>query len=225
MIGCLFSGGKDSTLAIHKAVNEGMNVDLLITVVSENDFSYMFHKPGIGFSELQANALGIKQMVKKTKGEKEAELEDLYDVIKESGVEVLITGATASVYQKNRIDKICSELNVKHISPLWHIDPLKELNEIADTFDAIITQVSADGFDESYLGSRIDSEMIEKLKLLNKKNGINLTFEGGEAETFVLDAPLFRKKIRITKSHKEWRHNFGRYVIEEAHLEEKQAHA
>ena len=48
-----------------------------------------------------------------------------------------------------------------------------------------------------------------------------MLFEGGEAESFVLDAPLFKKKIVITKSHKEWSGSAGKYLIDEAHLTDK----
>ncbi len=59
---CLFSGGKDSTLALHKIVEKGIKIDLLITFLSENKFSYMFHYPNARQTELQAKALGIKQI-------------------------------------------------------------------------------------------------------------------------------------------------------------------
>ena len=221
MIACLFSGGKDSTLAIHKYAKNGKEVDLLITMDSRNEYSYMFHKPNIEFTKLQADALGIKQIFAYTEGEKERELDDLEEIMAKNGVTEIITGATASMYQKKRIDEICGKLGITHVSPLWHIDPVSELQEISSDFNAIITQVSAEGFDESFLGAEITSELIERLINLNRKYKINLTFEGGEAETFVLDAPLFKKKIRIKKSRKEWKGGVGRYIIEEAELIDK----
>ncbi len=221
MIGCLFSGGKDSTLALHRVFESGKRVELLITMISDNDYSFMFHKPNITLSSLQAEALGIRQIVAKTAGEKERELDDLETVIKGSRIDALVTGATASTYQRSRIEGICARLGISHIAPLWHIDPIEELNEIADHFDAVITHVSAQGFDETYLGKRIDKQMISRLVKLHKRNKINLTFEGGEAESFVLDAPLFRKRIVIGKARREWKRDSGTYVIEEARLEEK----
>jgi len=221
MIACLFSGGKDSTLALHKVHEQGKDVGLLITMISENEFSYMFHKPNINLSSMQAEALQIRQVIYKTKGEKEKELDDIEKSLKENNVTELVTGAVASVYQKDRIEKICERLSIKAISPIWHIDPIAELSELSENYNVIVTQIAAEGFDKSFLGTRIDSELIEKLKKINEKYKINMLFEGGEAESFVLDAPLFKKKIEVLKSHIDWSGSVGRYVIDEAKLTDK----
>lgn len=221
MIACLFSGGKDSTLALHKVCEQGKKVELLISMVSENEFSYMFHKPNIHLSTMQAQALQIKQVIYQTKGEKEKELADIELALKENNVTELVTGAVASVYQKERIEKICERLSIKALSPIWHIEPLIELEELSNNYNVIVTQIAAAGFDESFLGSRIDGKMIEKLKKINEKYEINMLFEGGEAESFVLDAPLFKKRIEVTKSHITRSGSVSRYVIDEASLKEK----
>ena len=54
----LFSGGKDSTLALHLAAQKEQVV-CLITVASKNKESYMFHTPNIDVTALQAEALGL----------------------------------------------------------------------------------------------------------------------------------------------------------------------
>ncbi len=221
MIASLFSGGKDSLLAIHKMAEKGKFPNLLITIESENDFSYMFHKPAIKFTSLQAEALGIRQEFVKTKGIKEKELNDLRNALESLGVTELITGAIASTYQKSRIDRICNELGIVSHAPLWHMDQLDILKEVASLFNAIIVQVSAEGLDDSFLGKSINNELIERLVEVNKSKGINLAFEGGEAETFVLDAPLFKKRVEIKKWHKEWTGTVGRLIIDEAALEDK----
>lgn len=221
MRACLFSGGKDSTLAIHRMAEKGKPVELLLTLVSKNDFSYMFHKPNVLSTDMQAEALGIRHAKAETEGSKEEELRDLEHALVDNGVTELVTGAVSSEYQKSRIDSICTKLGVEHIAPLWGMDPMQELNEISRNYNAIITQVSADGFDDSYLGARIDDPMIGRLLDLHRRKRIHLLFEGGEAETFVLDAPLFRKRIIVDRAHKDWKGSAGRYLIDEAHLEEK----
>jgi diphthine-ammonia ligase len=221
MFACLFSGGKDSTLALHKAWNAGKKADLLITMVPENEYSYMFHKVDIGFTGLQAEALGIRHVMAQTAGEKENELRDLERVFKEQGVTELVTGAVASVYQRDRVNSICKRLGIDHIAPLWGINPVDELREIAKDYKVIITQVTAEGLDESYLGAEMDDPMVERIIALNKRYGIHMAFEGGEAETFVLDAPMFRKRIKVVRAHKVWDGKTGQYVIEEAALSNK----
>ncbi|MEM4243462.1 MAG: TIGR00289 family protein, partial [Candidatus Bathyarchaeia archaeon] len=74
-LGVLFSGGKDSALALHKAA-ESAEIVCLITLVSENKESFMFHTPNIAITALQAEALGLPLIRKVTKGEPEKELKD-----------------------------------------------------------------------------------------------------------------------------------------------------
>ncbi|MEM0094333.1 MAG: TIGR00289 family protein [Candidatus Micrarchaeaceae archaeon] len=217
----LFSGGKDSTLAIHKAFSLGIKVDLLITMVPQNPESYMFHFPNLEFTKLQAEAMGIKQFFASTSGNKEEELDDLERALRESGASSIITGAIASEYQASRVNAIAKKLGIEHIAPLWHMDQMEELEEVARNFDAIITAVSAEGFTESFLGKKIDNEMVAKIKALGRRYGVNAAFEGGEAETFVLDAPLFKRRIIVKKAEIKWHANSGIYIIKEAELADK----
>ena len=82
-LGVLFSGGKDSTLALHLAA-EKEEVVCLITVVSKNQESYMFHTPNIDVTVLQAEALGLPLVSVATEGQKEEELADLERAIAEA---------------------------------------------------------------------------------------------------------------------------------------------
>jgi len=163
-------------LALYKTALQDKKPDLLVTMRSQNEFSYMFHKPNVDFTSLQAKAMHIDQVFVDTKGVKEKELEDLERALVKNGVDEIITGAIASTYQKSRIESICSKLGIKHIAPLWHMPQEAILEEVANTFKAIIVQVSAEGLDKSYLGKEIDKEMVERLKKLSEKNGMNLAF-------------------------------------------------
>ncbi len=219
---CLFSGGKDSTLALHKAIGLGLSVDLLITVISANRESYMFHYPNTITTGLQAEALGIRQVFVETAGEKEKELQDLERALEENKVKALVTGATYSRYQADRINAIAKKLGIEHVVPLWHTEPEDELQELSKDFDAIITSVSAEGLGTELLGRRIDERVIGTLREARRKHGINMLFEGGEAESFVLDAPLFKKRIVVKAAHSEIRGDSGTYVIDDAELVGKQ---
>ncbi|MCL4404758.1 MAG: diphthine--ammonia ligase [Candidatus Marsarchaeota archaeon] len=221
MIAALFSGGKDSTLAIHMASESGLKPSLLITMKSFNPDSYMFHKPNIRYTSLQAKAMGIKHVIWDTEGEKELELEDLRNALKSNNVTKLITGAIASEYQKKRIDSICKELGIEPIAPLWGMDQEKELRLVSEKFDALITKIAAYGLDESFIGSHINNETVERLLSLKKKYKINVAFEGGEAESFVLDAPMFKKRVNITSYHITWDGTVGEFVIDSAELAKK----
>ncbi len=218
-LGVLFSGGKDSTLALHRA-SKAHEIACLITVVSENDASFMFHTPNIDITKLQAECLGIPLVRVKTKGEKEVELNDLRQAIEEArekhGIEGVVTGAVRSTYQAVRIQKICAQLKLWCFNPLWLMDQVELLNEVVDSkIVAVIGGVFAEGLD-SFLGRQIDGKCVTDLALLAKKSGINAAGEGGEIETTVLDAPLFKKKIKITKSAEKREAHTGLFQILEA---------
>ena len=224
-LGVLFSGGKDSVFAMFKAM-EGNEIVCLISVLSENKESYMFHTPNIHLTELQAKAIGIPLLTGKTKGIKEEELVDLKKVIekavKKYKIQGIVTGALASNYQATRIQKICDELKIECINPLWmrnQVEYLKEL--ISSGFEVIVTGVFAEPLTEKWLGRKIDDEAIKELAKLQKTKGINPAGEGGEIETLVLDGPIFKKKLKIIKAKTTYNNYTGIYEIKEAKLVKK----
>ena len=221
----LFSGGKDSTMAVYKAIEEDYDVEYLVSMLSDNPESYMFHVPNIHITDLSSEAMGIPLIKAKTHGVKEKELDDLKSVLnklKDKGVEAIFAGALASEYQKSRIDQLCSDLGLMSNAPLWHIDPKEYMEEIIDSgFEVIIISVSAEGLDESWLGRRIDHELLEEIINLNSKYGMHMAFEGGEAETLVLDCPIFKKRIKIIESSNVWDRDSGYLMITKAELENK----
>lgn len=224
-VAVLFSGGKDSTMALYYALKEKEDVMYLLSMKSKNDESYMFHVPNIHITDLLSQALEIPLISSETDGVKEEELKDLkraFEDLKSLGVEAIYTGALYSVYQKSRIEKLGSEIGLKIISPYWHVDELEYMREIVSLgFKIVISGVAAWGLDESWLGRIIDDEAIDELVKLNEKYHIDLAFEGGEAETLAIDGPIFKKKIKILKDKKEWHLDSGVYIIEDAVLEEK----
>jgi ABC transporter with metal-binding/Fe-S-binding domain ATP-binding protein len=224
-LGVLFSGGKDSVYACRRAM-ETDSVVCLITIVSENPESYMFHTPNVRRADLIAEAIGIPQIIWQTLGEEEAELSDLRDAIfaakKRYGIEGVVTGAIESVYQAARVQRICRELEQWCFNPLWQIDQVEYLRLlVSEGFEVIITGVFAYPLDESWVGARIDEERIIELEALQKKYRINPSGEGGELETFVLDGPIFKKRIEILKSSKTYENYRGHLIIERARLVEK----
>lgn len=224
-VAILFSGGKDSTMAVYSALENGEDVTYLLSMKSRNDESYMFHVPNIHLTDLLSQALDIPIMSVETDGIKEEELKDLklaFEKLKSLGVEAIYTGALYSVYQKSRIEKLGDDVGLEIISPYWHVNELEYMREIVSLgFKVIISGVAAYGLDESWLGRVIDDEAIDELIKLNEKCKVDLAFEGGEAETLAIDGPIFKKRIKIIKDRKEWHRDSGLYIIEDAVLEEK----
>ena len=164
-LACLFSGGKDSTYALYLILKQGHDVKYLVSVFPESLESYMFHYPMIEKTIDQAAAIGIEQIIVRTKGEKEKELEDLKKALSKLDIDGVVSGAIASSYQKSRIDKIAKELGIASLAPLWHRDQESLLKEQIDAgFEMIITHVAAEGLDRSWVGRRIDYKAFEELK-------------------------------------------------------------
>jgi len=208
-VAALFSGGKDSTYAVHYAMQQGFDVAALVTILPKNKESYMFHSLNIELTGVQAEVMDIKIYQAESEGVKEEELEDLEilleEVKKREKIEGVICGALASEYQKTRVERICEDLGLASISPLWHVDPETYMRALIDEgFDVRIIGVFAEGLDEGWLGRKIDRVTLQKLKKLN----IHIAFEGGEAETFVVDGPCFRGKVEI-KGEKVWEGKSG----------------
>ncbi|MDD1761944.1 MAG: diphthine--ammonia ligase [Methanothrix sp.] len=221
----LFSGGKDSVFACRRA-SERDQVACLITMVSTNPDSYMFHTPNIRRTDLQAEAMGIPLLAWPTQGGKEDELDDLTLAISAArdryAIEGIVTGAIDSVYQAARVQKICRDLDLWCYCPLWQTNQLDYLRLLLkEGFCVIISGVYAYPFGAEWLGASLTIERIDRLAVLQKKYKINPSGEGGEMETFVLDSPLFKKRIEILKSSTSYANYRGHFVIEDMRLVDK----
>lgn len=186
----------------------------------------MFQSAANEITKLQAQALGLPLIHWDTKGEKEEELEDLKAALsfaKETyAIEGLVTGAIHSAYQSARIQKICYELQLWCINPLWETkDEAFVENLLVNKFKIMIVGIFSYPLDENYLGRILDEELFQELKELNKKYHISVAGEGGEMETIVVDAPLFKKRVKVEAYEKEYKNNCGFLKNIKARLEEK----
>ncbi|MBL7055484.1 diphthine--ammonia ligase [Candidatus Woesearchaeota archaeon] len=201
-LGAMVSGGKDSLYAMQLMQEKGHEITCAMNMKSANESSYMFHTPNFHLVELQAESMNVPLLKHETQGKKEEELKDLKEMLekakKEYGIEGITTGALFSDYQRERIENICEELNLKCFSPLWHMDQEQEMRDLMKAeFKIMFSSVAAHGFDESWLGRILDETDIDKLVEMNSKVGINIAGEGGEFESLVVDCPMFSKKLQI----------------------------
>ena len=228
----LFSGGKDSSWAVYRALETGLNVERLLTVHPSAD-SYMYHVPETQLAELAAESMGIDH-VSVEPGDLEAtdvddageqgdrELEPLEAALRDLASEVDLTGVTAgaieSEFQTHRIEAMCDRLDIELFAPLWQRDPEELAAEMLEAgFEITILQVAAYGLDESWLGRTLDAEAIADLRELNEEYGVHLLGEGGEFETFVTNGPHMSKRIAL-EYDTEWNDNSGRIRLTGAQL-------
>ena len=224
-LAALYSGGKDSTFAIYQARSEGHDVICLVTIFPISDESKLLHYPNLSVTKLQAESMDLPHLYGNTSSDDtKIEISGLESLLAQAKkgfeIEGVVHGGILSEFQKNHFEEVCKKLNLKIISPLWGTDQKQYMKKLIDSgFKFIITSVSSDGLDESWLGREITKKDIEDLEKLSIKHGFNLSFEGGEAESLVLSCPLFSLPIRIIKSNKTWNGYRGRFEITEAILE------
>ncbi len=215
----LLSGGKDSVYAswlIHQGEHR---VKHLVSVRSSNPESYMFHTINIGLTRLQAEAWELDYRETNTKGEKEKELADLKTLLSGLDIEGVVSGAIASEYQRNRIDRIATDLGLTHFAPLWGKEREEILEEMLGCgMRVIFSAVAAHGLDQTWLGEPLNKRRVSMLRELGDKYGFDICGEGGEYETLVIDTPWFSKRIKVKKAEKTWDGVSGKYNIQEAHL-------
>ncbi|MBU5690005.1 MAG: TIGR00289 family protein [Candidatus Aenigmatarchaeota archaeon] len=223
-VAVMFSGGKDSTRTAHWCIEKGYDVKCLLTFVPSNKESYMFHSVNLNITKLLAKSMSLPIKQFKVSGIKEIEVEEMKKIIEKIDVDAIACGGIKSDYQKQRIKNACDLCNKQFIAPFWHYDEEKFLRELVDLkFDVIIVSVSSFGLTKQWLGRKLNHETIDELIKLNKKYGLSIVFEGGEGETLVLDAPMFKKRIKILETRQHWdeKTSSGHLEIIKAKLENK----
>jgi len=224
-LAAFFSGGKDSTYAIYHACRSGHNVEVLFTVLPKSDESHLLHFPNILHTKIQSQSMNIPQIIQSVESIEtdieELNLENLIKTAKKTfEFEGIIHGGISSMYQKNKFETLCKNNDLQSISPLWQKKDSLYMKELLDNnFEFIISSVSSGGLDQSWLGKEIGYSELDELENLSKKFQFNLNFEGGEAETFVINCPLFKNKIKIINSNKIWDGVRGRFEIVDIKLE------
>ena len=225
-LAALFSGGKDSTFAIYKAKKAGHDIACLITMHPAGDDSALFHYPNSRMTKYLAEAMKIPVLDFVSGIGKHAESEALVQAVAKAKsaykIQGVLSGGIASVFQKTAFEQACRQHGVEPLAPLWGAEPEKYMSELIDSgFAVMIVGVSAMGLEKEWLGRILDRKALELLVQLSKKYGFNLTFEGGEAETLVLDCPLYSKRLKIIRSHTRWDSQRGMFEILEAELVQK----
>jgi diphthine-ammonia ligase len=219
-LAALCSGGKDSTFSIYKALQIGHTVECIVTIHPTTDDSMLFHYPNSRIVKSVADAMqipfvGVDSRMGSSKVE---ECQVLVQAIKKAklgyNIEGIVHGTISSRFQNDIFRNACSQHGLANITPLWNVRPYEYLQMLIDNkFRIKIVSVSAAGLDFSWLGKDLTRELIGKLAVLSKRYGINISFEGGEAETLTMDCPIFKKKLSIKSSRIRWDGQRGIFEI------------
>ncbi len=206
-----WSGGKDSCLACYQALKQGYDVRYLLNFVSRESKRGCFHGIAKDVMEAQARCIGIPLMQKEVTADMqkyEEEFKEALRDIKKMGIRAAVFGDIYLDEHKSWVDRVCGEVEVTPLEPLWSKNPAILLETFIDLgFKAVVVSAQADKFDKDFIGRTLDKKVLNELRQKN----ICPCGENGEFHTLVIDGPLFKNRIEITESDRVLKEGFWKY--------------
>jgi uncharacterized protein (TIGR00290 family) len=192
----LWTGGKDSCLALQKAAEGGVQVVCLATFVPDDQREFKAHPQRI--MKLQSLELALPLVFHEVVGDfRQAYVRGLCRIKEEFEVDSVVTGDIDFVDgYPSWIDECCKEAELQLIRPLWQLDRKEILNELLMRgFDVEISWVNSKTLGSAWVGKRISRESVEELLALSKDESFDLCGENGEYHTIVFNCPMFNRPI------------------------------
>jgi uncharacterized protein (TIGR00290 family) len=195
-----WSGGKDSCLALYRILKQNYEVICLLSMVSEKDARNHAHGLQIDILKLQARALGLPLILVDSADDYELSLQKSLSLLKQnSGVEAIVFGSLYSKEDRKWNEQVAYTSGIEPLFPVWtsQDNSSKLLHDfISLGFHSVVCRASSKYFDQSYAGKYLDWSFYDEIHQTDSC----VMGEFGEYHTFVLDGPIFQKKLDITKS-------------------------
>ena len=207
------SGGKDSTYALYTALKEGVKVDYLMFI----KIGGKAHLENRWLMKLVSESIGIPAI---TVG---GRISDIRKGLQKVKAGTFVSGVMTTPEHMDYYREICDPINVKHYAPLWGKNPLTALAEMKQLgFRMLVIEVDVSmGANKDWLGTELDDKMLRELEQLKVSRSINPIGEFGEYHTVVVDCPIYKKIISVTKSKTVWKKSKGYFEIKKAELQPK----
>jgi len=203
-----WSGGKDSCLACYKAIQSGHRVRYLLNFISSEYKRCCFHGMEADLLNLQAERIGIPLMQREVSPDMEQyekEFKAAVSEVKTRGIQGMVFGDVYLDEHRDWVERVCKDLEIVSIEPLWNHSPLDVVEEFIDLgFKAMVVSCKADLLGKDFIGKYIDKDLVQELRMKN----ICPCGENGEFHTFVIDGPMFKRGIEILKSEPLLREGF-----------------
>ena len=190
-----WTGGKDGCYSCYKTMAEGYRVTHLLNF--RNIGKQGSHEVNPKIIRAQSKAMEIP-LIQRNFFSYEEEFKKVVLDLRAQGVG--IEGAVFGHIEThgNLVTRICRDLDIELLLPLWKQDSGELLREMIDAgFEMVIVSIKDGLMGKEWLGRRIDEEFTSDLRALNPS--IDPCGENGEFHTLVTDGPIFRDKIKITK--------------------------
>lgn len=195
-----WSGGKDSCLALFRAMSQGYKPKMLFTMFSiENDVSSA-HRLNEDIIKAQVNALDLESTIGRAKFEDyEAVFVRNLEAFKSQDINYGIFGDIDLDEHRKWEETVCEKAQMTAVLPLWQEDRKKLVKEFIDLgFKAKIVVVNKTMMSPEFLGRDLSHELLEEIE----KTGADVCGENGEYHTVVYDGPLFKTPLNLNFSKK-----------------------
>lgn len=206
-----WSGGKDSCLACYKAMKGGYEIKHLLNFISREYKRCCFHGTQAGLINLQASLIGIPLIQKEVTADMQKYEEEFKQAVlelKTENINEMVFGDIFLLDHINWVERVCKEINITPIEPLWNKKPEDIIEEFVDLgFKAVVVSAQADKFGQDFVGREVDKNFIKELKPRN----ICPCGENGEFHTLVIDGPIFKRGIKIIESEPVLKEGFWKY--------------
>ncbi len=191
---CSWSGGKDSTLALHRALEAGGRARRLLTMMTEGGLRTRSHGLPIEVIRTQARALGVPLLTRSASWDT---YEDTFVSALRSlraEVEFGVFGDIDIEHNREWEQKVCVAAGLRAYLPLWGSSRRPLLEEFIQLgYTAVVVAVNGRVLPRSFLGRTLDTELVHELRAA----GVDPAGEMGEYHTVVTGGPIFREPLRL----------------------------
>jgi uncharacterized protein (TIGR00290 family) len=190
-----WSGGKDSMLALHRALAAGHRVEALLAMFDETGERSRSHALPPALLQAQADALGIPLVTRRASWQDyEAQFIDQLRAFAAQGITHGLFGDIDLQPHRDWEEKVCAAAGLVAGLPLWH-EPRRALVDelLAAGYRARVVTVDARFLDASFCGREFDAAFLADLP-----EGVDACGENGEFHTFVFDGPRFAHPVPHT---------------------------
>ena len=205
----LWSGGKDSALALYEILKTGGFdvVELLTAVTKENDRISIHGVRSVLLGQ-QANALGFplkKMLIPKDPSDIEYEKASLRALEKNrvNGVFSVLFGDIFLEDVRKYREQLLIKVGMNGLFPLWKRDTKKLAQTFIDLgFRAVITLTDSNVLGKEFAGRDYGEKFLSDLP-----PNVDPCGENGEFHSFVYDGPIFRERVAFKKGEIGLREN------------------
>jgi uncharacterized protein (TIGR00290 family) len=209
----MWSGGKDSALALDRAIRSGIVVDRLLSFYDSATGRVRFHSTRVEMLEAQAAAIGIDlHAIPTSWPEMEANLRHELSSLRDEGFSGVVLGDIHLADVRAWYEERVNAAGLNHVEPIWGESPQLLLKEFVSSGGrAVITCVELAKLDESWLGRVIDDRFASEIA----RTGVDACGENGEYHSFAFAGPVFRQPLSWTAGERRLDSGFAQLDLTE----------